>query len=335
MTNIMKIWICILLAAAIFSTQFTHLSAYDTQGDISCENDFSLCDSSAEPASCASCPRFGASVDFLWWQLRRPQSYTSKGFSTSSDVTSFSRTEPEYVSFDYDPGFRVGLFAYDTCHCFDVGVIWTHFETHAKADKRVQLPEELFVELDVTRADASIKVRLNYVDLDFSKKLCLMPCFVVTPHIGVRGLWLDYHQRVRGVGFIEDFDTNRVALRKQKFKDVGYGIEGGFWMQWNMNCGLSLVGHLGGSVLSIEDKYHSGRRVIQVDDTNVVTDDEIDLYKSAFKSGTTTFDYYIGLQYNYTVCGYDILFKAGWESFFVDFDSFHFQGLTTGLSVNF
>ena len=295
------------------------------------------------------CKQFNANIDFLWWQLRQTEGFGSSGVSNSlvsdglssdssfltDEITTISTSKTHHPHLNYDPGVRLGLHYNDECSCLDIGLIWTHFYTNAHSHLSAGPGETIFVGGGLEALSNHFRVQLDYVDLDFSRKICLLPCFSITPHVGLRGLWLEMHSKSHGTAGIPFGTTNQNFHFREKLNDWGIGIEGGLWMQWSMECGLSLLGHVGGSVLWYNERFTNSTQTSTTAAGGALLSNAISKFKTTTRTGTPTFEYFLGVQYEFDLCGYDLQFIAGWEQFFIDFEFYNFQGLTTGLGVNF
>lgn len=277
---------------------------------------------------------FSVEADFLYWELRQTESLGTKFKSTSNGVSTFSKTTSLHPHTKYDPGVRIGFHYQDNCLCWNWGVIWTHLNTHTHSHFNADAGGDILTS-NVQHAVNKFHSRLDYVDLDVSKRICLLPCFSLTPHIGLRGLWVDTHSRTLGEGAIPASTVNARLHQSFKFNDKGYGVEGGLWLRWNLDCGLALVGHVGGSVLYYTGKFTSKSSELDTDVTGAVTSDLRSEFKNHLKSGTPTFNYFLGVEYNFCLCGYDLVLNLGWEHMFLDFEFYEYHGLTTGLAVSF
>ena len=181
--------------------------------------------------------------------------------------------------------------------------------------------------------DANWSSDFSYFDLDLSRPIYLSACFGIKPHLGFRALWrkqkLDLDGVAPGAGILTSAFTEKYD---------GCGVEGGLSAHLQLGWGLSLSGHLGGSLLYARIKVKENFQVL--------SDGQITL----LSVGNTIFhltpmmDAFLGLQYEGHLCSYPINFHAGWEQHTIHnathlnllrYSDFTLQGLTLGGSIIF
>ena len=284
-------------------------------------------------------------ADWLYWKVQQdgisPGSVVVSSDPTVTPPTTHShKIHPD---FQYESGFRVNLGYELPCDCWDIDLAYTYMPSHAKTHRFVSASElEIFSPVaspvfGSTTFTSKWDLTSNNIDLDIGRTVSLGECLKLRPHIGFRATWFD--QKYRSFSFLSTTGATEALVLKEKFQ--GYGVEGGLWADWNLGCGLSLVGHVGGSVLYSKFKIHgdtlSGILVEDVLELQTLTSSS-----DCFYSGTPMIDYFVGLQYADNFC--DMLFKAyvGWEQHIL-FDTNRYlssgnlsaQGLTLGLDVGF
>lgn len=323
--------------------------------------------------------KFNVGADWLYWKTEQDNmligTIVDGNFGNGKEARVFEghNKRPNYK---FDNGFRVWAGYQLPCDCWDVGVSYTYLPSSANivsfhSDDVIDsnggrngdtveffstyLSDFVLIR-DVDGLNGNLYTdyhskwnsTLNYIDVDVARTICLCECFKFRPHVGFRAAWMD--QKLRTLGSLpipaegeqpeSTFAT--LSLQKQKFK--GYGIEGGLWGEWDIGCGLSLIGHVGGSVLY--SKFSVNQQYASVTYIDINQDPElnfaVDLHDS-FWTATPTVDYFLGL--NYANCFCDMIFNihAGWEQHvFFDMNrlscnggNLSTQGLTVGVDVGF
>lgn len=280
---------------------------------------------------CCGLGNFTAQVDFLWWEHRNDD---NSGFYESIDSSKKERKSLNDKN-KFHPGVRLGVYMEDCDKCWDLGLIWTHLDTSSNRNINARdgyvfisnLDED--INLGQFSGRSRFSSELNYLDIDISKRLNLTDCFTFTPHVGFRALWLDYSHKIHGSGLYESF--NRDFASHSKFDSTGYGIEGGFWAEWNVACDLSVYGHVGGSLLAYTTKIKSSNKYDQIS----LGSGENSYTREKRHTTSPIFNYSLGVQYAMCLCDYRVLFKAAWEQLHADNAYIQWQGLTLGANVAF
>ena len=286
-------------------------------------------------------------ADWLYWKVQ--QDGVSPGAvvtSVTADNLTTVTTRKAHPDFKWTNGFRINLGYELPCDCWDVNLAYTYMPSHAKINNFIAGDDVTVRFLPVGATDSFTQYASkwdfngNNIDLDIGRTVSFGECLTVRPHVGFRTTWFD--QKFRSVAALGDVAQTASFERfsvKEKFQ--GYGVEAGLWTDYKLGCGVSLVGHFGGSILYSKFKIKSS----VVAGTSVLGEETItDLAFSSesFYAATPTLDYFVGLQYADTLC--DMIFKArlGWEQH-VLFDTNRFlstgnlstQGLTLGLDIGF
>lgn len=294
-------------------------------------------------------------ADWLYWKVQQdgilPGAIVETNVTTSPLTTISRKIRPD---FKYESGFRVNLGYELPCDCWDVNLAYTYLPSHAKTKRFASNSDiESFSPSFNDGSAATYNTfaskwdfSANNIDLDIGRTVCFGECLKVRPHIGFRTTWFDQKLRILASAVTPILDStslettaNATAL-KEKFD--GYGVEGGLWTDWKIGYGVSVVGHVGGSILYSKFKVHATSITGVLDaDLSIIPTAQA-FAKDTFHSATPTVDYFIGLQY--ADCMFDMFVKAhiGWEQH-VFFDTNRFlsagnlstQGLTLGLDVGF
>lgn len=271
-----------------------------------------------------------------------------------------SNIEPK---FNWDSGYR--LYAgYEFCDCWELDVIYTYLPSSASTTRYENIDTSLtgqgiFINgeqypilnggiIDSNKIShlnsyhAKWSINTNCIDVDLTKTVCFGECLRLRPHVGFRAFWFDQKYRV-DASFVQP--VNRAGPSEQsrfingdlKQTFNGYGVEGGLWADYEIGCGLSIVGHIGGAIL------YSKSTVKQYVETILSTDLTTNDYHSTSKIGTPMLDTFLGLQYADCICDMMFFGRVGWEQH-VAFDvnrlatghgNISGQGLTLGLGVGF
>jgi len=287
----------------------------------------------ADNDCCSS--NFAAEVDFLWWEVR-----SDRQFGYSASTTGIETTRRGlFPKNKWEPGVRLGFYYTDPCKDWTFGVIWTHLDYKSHRGVPTDFVDNfnpgVITPFTFSGFDGSShhKSDLNYLDLDFLKRI--KTCnFTFAPHVGVRGFWHDIHNRLTGAGVIVTNPTTTLTgsfTGHAKHDVSAWGIEGGFWAEFDTGfCGLNVFGHVGGALLLFEDKY-SARRGITVDETDV----EADRFHAKRHSTNAMWNYQLGLKYATCICDYNLAFTVAWEQVHIERYDVHYHGLTAGVLFAF
>lgn len=294
----------------------------------------------------------------------------SVAFSGSGSGTSSAATIPDalltdhfHPNFKYDSGFRVWLGYELPCDLWEVSVAYTYLPSRASTGIEsvtlpvatgnqinidgIPLPVPLVVPgvgtfpgLESTAARWS--TTFQYIDVDLARTVRFGECFRLRPHIGFRAAW-----GTQTLNQVYAFDTTVIGgpttlFSHEKEKYQGYGLEGGLWADYHLGYGLSVVGHVGGSILYTKIKNHAQEFIF----TAGATPPGIgfaEVHSGTQHTAIPSLDYFAGLQYADNFCDFDFNLHIGWEQH-VWFDlsrlrgrngNFSQQGLTAGLEVGF
>lgn len=292
-------------------------------------------------------------ADWLYWKVQQDGIRTGTiSVETPSDApVAAIATRAVRPNFKYDSGFRVNLGYELPCDCWDINVAYTYIPSHAKtssfaaeSDLESFTPAIVLGDFAVdsfTTFRSKWDFNANNVDLDIGRTVSFGECLKVRPHVGVRATWYDQKYRYFGTSPIVDSEAIAGTALSLKEKFQGYGVEAGLWGDWKLGCGISLVGHFGGSIL------YSRYEVKSAAEQGLIVEDDLvapvlSFTKDKIYTATPTVDYFIGLQYADCFCDMMVKAHVGWEQH-VLFDTNRFlsagnlstQGLTLGLEVGF
>lgn len=302
----------------------------------------------------------GFRVDFLWWRA------SVEGLALGSEETvirspetalgseTFNRSKIKKPKFKYDPGFRLGLT--HNCDCWDLALTWTHYHTKASASGASLLPDDEIISttpIDYTvfvpyweriagvfpdSARSRWSFDLDLVDLEFGHKYYVSSCFVLRPHIGLRGGRIDqgYHVASEAsrsgeapiIGAFDNFISEVHA--KNDYRAIGPRI--GIDLELNLGCGFAVVGQAAGSVLFGKTERHAREEFTAFTDVGTIsTGDSFDyrVNGSNNRLSRTITDLAIGVKWDHCVCWcnsyHPVSLAVLWEHHaYYDFNDFSF-----------
>jgi len=253
----------------------------------------------------------GLRVDYLYW---RP-SVDQLALGTEESITPITSTtgtpvggttvavDKSYVKrpdFGFESGFRLGFNHFCPCDCWDVALNWTHYHNKSSvsgsSDNLVlsgsgpydvpTTPYTVFVPyweraVDVfpDKAEGHWTFDVDFIDLEFGHKYFVSSCFVLRPHLGLRGARVNQ-------GFHVESSADRAAYgdetgagyfgvssqyasyvdAKDDFLAIGPRI--GVGLELDIGCGFSIVGEAAGSIVFGRAKKHSFENFVgALDDT--------------------------------------------------------------------
>lgn len=223
--------------------------------------DESSCTENTCCSPCQSqCGQILISADLLYWRPFQDRLDRCIPTSVSGTVLSDGRIISIFEGkgkdprFEWNPGFRIGAGYEFACSNWDVGVLWTHFDSKAHRSFEHQNKLRWHIDLDVV----DFLVAYQY---DFNS------CFILRPYIGVRGARID--QKVRFGGFP---DSKTFALTDQnlfgthnKHEFTGVGPLFGLEADLRVGCGFSL--YVNGAI-----SWLYGRNDVRLTDSTATTD---------------------------------------------------------------
>ncbi|MEI8365861.1 MAG: Lpg1974 family pore-forming outer membrane protein [Parachlamydiaceae bacterium] len=303
-------------------------------------------------------------ADWLYWKVQE-DGISPGSFSNGEIAPTLEIIRPDYK---YSNGFRVNLGYELPCDCWDVNLAYSYVPTSAKTTRYDGLfvlgvapyspdvnyypilePINTIISTSMTAPSETVfakwNTNINCFDVDLGRTVCFGECLKVRPHIGFRTIWLNQKFFVETAIKPSTSVTETVdAIMKEKY--TGYGVEGGLWAGWEVGCGFSVVGHVGGSILY--SKFSINHKAILLTTTtegptSTVVTSSLETIHDTIHTGTPTADYFVGLQYSDCLC--DMLFSVviGWEQH-VMFDMNRLstvpgnlvtQGLTLGCQIGF
>jgi hypothetical protein len=203
-------------------------------------------------------------ASFIYWQARQGSlDLTRIEYNTSRQVLQHDPSSPitdviRNFSFDYEPGFKVGL-GINLMH--DDWVLYSEYtRLHGKSDRTVINPtpfgdpssnlSPLFhrAVTDYETVTGTYDARCDFIDLQLSRPFYSGTQLTIDPHFGLRGGWITQH--VNSYNHFYDIDPNigleEIFYTYSKSWFVGPRI--GFNGSWLLGKGFRICGNLSGGL---------------------------------------------------------------------------------------
>lgn len=270
-------------------------------------------------------------AELLYWRpyqngLDRcvPTDVSDTVLSDGRIISSF-RGKGRDPQFDWNPGFRIGAGYELPCSNWDVGVLWTHY--NSKAHRSFSSTNRLHWNID-----------LDVVDLLVAYQSDFSSCFSLRPYLGIKIARIDQKLRVGGRPSSTTFAAADQTLfgtdNKQNFTGVGplFGLEVG----QEVGCGFSVF--LNGAVSWLYG--NNNVRLIN----SIATDDVIDYSNIRNRNYSTLMaaDASFGVRWQTCLCNKDVSFQLSYEHHrYFDYSRFGscgdlgFDGLSLGIGVGY
>ncbi len=257
-------------------------------------------------ASKATATSVDVYVDALYWHTTE----TADWALTLAPEPNFEKVTFNTISFDWDPGFRVGVGFTNFCDCWDAQLSYTYFR--AKTTNRAKagmIQSEFFgskLSLIGFFQNAKIRTKIDYniFDWEVGHILYLTECLSLRPKVGLRGGWIDQTLKSSWEKTVDIFNILLIpitATENLTNNFWGIGPQGGVNGKWFFSSCFSLVGDFSAAFMwghwSITDQFNDSFN------SNIVT-------KVANRNfGAFMLQGFIGLGYD--ICNF--YFKAGYE----------------------
>jgi hypothetical protein len=318
--------------------------------------------------------KFKIGAAWLYWQVNQDNLIAGTFIRENAEGVRFSK--PIGINQQWNSGYRVNI-GYEFCDCWELELYYTNIpvRTHSRHhrlddnfDDSIVLSDQFCFSDFIDPAPLNSlrnkwRSELSWLDLDISREVCFGECLTVRPHIGFRTLWNNRTYHIHGT-FVDPSTAVTVPGAVDPFfaahlKDdlTGYGAEGGLWGNYELGCGLSIVGHFGGSILYTKHRTHQAAANANyfvsttpivgavASDSDDVSSDLVEAYLDPIYSkhshffGIPTMDYFIGVQYQSTFCDFILTTTLGWEQhIFFDINRLsrnHGNLSAQGLTLNF
>lgn len=207
--------------------------------------------------------RFGATVDFLYWEA------SEQGLEYAVEVSTNAQFQPKkmhwkHPHFEWDPGFRLGFSYFLRDHQWDISLMWTRLNT--KSTSHASMNSSHFLEqlwtpspygIDARKASAKWHLDYNTIDFLLSSPYKMNPHFIFTPAFGLRGLFINQDFKVKYAGGDFDADDPITLHAKNNYHAIGLHLDLG--LQFCFNKHWNLFGHGTGTLLY--GRFHVPERV--------------------------------------------------------------------------
>lgn len=302
----------------------------------------------------------GVFVDFLWWKAEAEGLELGKEIfierdglnsTTGNYANVFEDSKERSLKFDYDPGFRVGIWFSFPRKNWDVMCDWTQFHTTASACGFSRLDPnvppgnsylaffpywETLAQNFPDNTHAKWKLDINLVDISFGRDYGVSTCFFLRPYFGLRFAQVNQQYKVCSEAH-QSGDFNSASYiyssrAKAKSDFAGIGPRLGCDAELELCWGFSLFGKAAGSLIYGRFDSHS-HECFDNDDFFFYLfenfDEQAHHSNNDWRSRAIT-DLAIGLKYEHCFCWgckqYPISLSASWEHHaFWDFEDFNFD----------
>lgn len=219
---------------------------------------------------------------FLEWEARQDGlTFARTGIAPSSNTSTAIPQGTSYApSFQFDPGFRVGLGLGLEHDDWDVLFVYTWYHQNAPSNSithtnnavdslisGMSFPYALPSTLTYARGDWHL--RLSVIDGTLGRVFLISPYLTLRPVIGLKAAWQNqnYNVAYRGI-------TNSVNYQNdidQAEKAFGIGFRMGLKTIWNFTRNWSIHGYGFGDILSTRFKVHSSNVQFPVNNSSAQT----------------------------------------------------------------
>lgn len=330
---------------------------------------YSLCEWSYNPPAYLRCgelcegflDNLAFRSDFLWWRACGEGvalgDMEGVRFHTRAPsrmlVEKHSRTKESH--FHYEPGFRLGVSHVCPPFCWDITLNWTHFRSKARArgesKERTETIHTILIPFWERRvglipdhAKSVWTLTINLVDLVFERKYYVSPCFMLKPHIGLRGAGITQSYRVESqanrtgesIGQSNSYKSH--ASAKNYLLAVGPNI--GCEAELSLGCGFSLFGEAAGAIVFGRFDRHSKEKSTQFSSINNGRIEFFYRTPRKFDSCSSTMtDLLLGIKWNrcFEWCNrcHPVTIAVAWESHaFYDLNRFNFEPDSTDIGID-
>jgi hypothetical protein len=309
------------------------------------ENDGYCEQTCCQNSSWFSLDRLAVRAEGLYWKATEDNlsfaqiESVSGTFSFTPPLTEAAKGffKKEELDFKWKPGFRLTVDYALPCNCWDTDFNWTHFIDHASGsasapDLVISSPTPLnptatgtillptFLPVNPFSAYSNIHSRwnlqFNNYEWDIGRNICFCDCIGFRPYIGLK--WERFKQKLN-IEYVVNADpahpTDDFGSVDQRILSYfsGFGIQGGFDVNWFMGCGFSLFSNVSGGVA------YGRAKVNETLTENIIVPDEgtinnVIKYKDSTHIARPNIDFTFGLRWEYLLqdC-YLVDFQAAWE----------------------
>ena len=197
-------------------------------------------------------------LDLLVWQAR--ETGLALGImSQTPDTDVIAGGKVSNFTFEWNPGFRLGV-GYNMGHdSWDLNLTWLRFNTtghrkaHAHSNQvfypRLQHPADPVANDNTfSKVKGHWRMELNQLDLDLGREFYVSKWLTLRPHFGLRSDWI--HQKLTAK---YDHDAFFIPAQDTHVKDKdhwwGIGLEGGLDTQWGLGGGWSIYANICAAII--------------------------------------------------------------------------------------
>lgn len=214
------------------------LSMAHVYGDDNCS---STCEIEEPCCSCqpVSCGKGFLSADLLYWRASEGGLSSVCDSTETIDITengvliSRLKAEGHDPDFKWDLGFKIGAgYEFADSHC-DIGVYWTHYNSHTGGENH--------------RNEHHWKIDFNVVDVLYGCEWDCSTCFALTPFGGLRFAQIKQKLHTHFISTVNGSPATFHGDSRENFWGLGplFGVEG----EWEVGSGFSLYGNISGAIL--------------------------------------------------------------------------------------
>ena len=253
------------------------------------------------------------SVDFLYWTIKE-DGIGSDNWAQIATVESGNTTvlDVQTLSFNYAPGFRVGI-GYDLPYDnWDTRLSYTWYRTHANdhISTSGEITSPFFGNFYASnykykKASIHFSLLLNMFDWELGRKCQVSNGLSIRPFLGLKGGWINQTIKTKW--------SNPTLSAKENIKNDFWGVgpSGGLNTQWRISGNecqfFSLIGDFSGALMwanwSIPDKYTNSKP------------QEVTIRFEEFYSASLMFQTFMGFgwQRNFYKDAFRFSLRAGYE----------------------
>jgi hypothetical protein len=229
------------------------------------------------PAGFAADPGIGFSLyaDFIYWEARQPNlGFAATGVAVDGDaVATLAPGEIYYPSFNYKPGFKVGL-GFDVGHDnwdIDANYTWLNGSasknsvTRSSSDPSALLnlfPIDSGVTDPIMAADGDWFLHHNLINANLGRNYFISQFLTLRPYFGLSGAWNNQKEVVHYDSEGSSSGLFVTIHNKQNYWGVGFNT--GLQTAWLIDENWAIYGNLG--FMNLWSKYR-----VQSKETNYLT----------------------------------------------------------------
>lgn len=273
----------------------------------------------ANPVTCSD---IDISISALYWQAAEEGlDYAIQNSNGSTFINNDGKVQR--VSFDWDPGFKIGLACQVPCRQQIFSLAWTRFYTSGTSASTGISPEALFPvwtspnTMLTTEEQMEAKITLHLNTLDLKMQTCFSPqCyFLVRPFIGLMTAWVDQKFNINANG--------GASLGPFAFVlDDGIEMTNNFWgigpkvgvnTVWDLICGFSIFGNVDFAILYGQFNISQNETVLF--SNNVPETTFLDINDNKFSLSRAFLGMQLGARWDrcFYCDRYHVYVEAGWE----------------------